>query len=104
MAVLSDAEILNELENGSLSIEPFNESNITPNGYDVTIQEILIPLNCAALRALSSSRREHGLRFLPLSSSNFHLISLVSCGSGRPMSEKVFCPASVVWMPVSTGP
>ena len=43
MAVLSDADILGMLANGSLKIEDFNESNLTPNGYDVTVDEIWIP-------------------------------------------------------------
>jgi deoxycytidine triphosphate deaminase len=37
MAVLSDTDILEMLANGTLKIEGFNESNLTPNGYDVTI-------------------------------------------------------------------
>lgn len=43
MAVLSDSDIIAWLEKGSLRIEGYNESNLTPNGYDVTIDEILIP-------------------------------------------------------------
>ncbi|MCU0852089.1 MAG: dCTP deaminase, partial [Thermoplasmata archaeon] len=43
MAVLSDTDILEHLANGSLKIEGFVERNLTPNGYDVTIEEIWIP-------------------------------------------------------------
>jgi len=43
MAVLSDTDILEMLANGTLKIEGFNESNLTPNGYDVTIEELWIP-------------------------------------------------------------
>jgi dCTP deaminase len=43
MAVLSDTDILAMLAEGSLKIEGYREGNLTPNGYDVTIQEILIP-------------------------------------------------------------
>ncbi len=43
MAVLSDAGILAFRAKGELSIEPFVESNLTPNGYDVTIEEVAIP-------------------------------------------------------------
>jgi len=43
MSVLIDMDILSELEAGRLSIEPFREKNLTPNGYDVTIDEIYIP-------------------------------------------------------------
>ncbi len=43
MAVLSDSDILALVKTGELKIEGFAEGNLTPNGYDVTIQEILIP-------------------------------------------------------------
>jgi dCTP deaminase len=43
MAVLSDTDILEMLANGTLKIEGFNENNLTPNGYDVTIEELWIP-------------------------------------------------------------
>ena len=43
MTVLSDSDILRLLESGSLKIEGYDERCMTPNGYDVTIEEILIP-------------------------------------------------------------
>ncbi len=43
MAVLSDSDILTMLSEGSLAIEGFTEKNLTPNGYDVTIEEIWLP-------------------------------------------------------------
>jgi dCTP deaminase len=43
MAVLSDADIKNRVKEGALGIEGFSEPNLTPNGYDVTIEEIWIP-------------------------------------------------------------
>jgi dCTP deaminase len=43
MAVLSDTDIVALLADGSLKIEGYRESNLTPNGYDVTIEEVLIP-------------------------------------------------------------
>lgn len=43
MAVLSDAGILELRANGELSIEPFQESSLTPNGYDVSIEEVALP-------------------------------------------------------------
>lgn len=43
MAVLSDSDILELLGTGTLKIEGFQERNLTPNGYDVTIDEIAIP-------------------------------------------------------------
>ena len=42
MAVLSDKNIRELIRNGELSIEPFVEKNLTPNGYDLTIDEIYI--------------------------------------------------------------
>jgi dCTP deaminase len=41
MTILSDADILDSLKNGKLSIENFEEKNLTPNGYDVTIEEVM---------------------------------------------------------------
>ena len=43
LAVLSDSDILSLLKRGALRIEGFREENLTPNGYDVTIEEIWIP-------------------------------------------------------------
>lgn len=43
MAVLSDADIVAMIADKSLMIEGYNERNLTPNGYDVTIEEVLIP-------------------------------------------------------------
>ncbi|KYK28970.1 MAG: deoxycytidine triphosphate deaminase [Candidatus Proteinoplasmatales archaeon SG8-5] len=42
MVVLSDAGILKAMENSDIAIENFNVSNLTPNGYDLTIAEILV--------------------------------------------------------------
>lgn len=43
MAVLSDSDIIAMLADGTLRIDNYRESNLTPNGYDVTIEEILVP-------------------------------------------------------------
>jgi dCTP deaminase len=43
MAVLSDSDILRLLKDDSLRIGDFQEQNLTPNGYDVTIEEIWVP-------------------------------------------------------------
>ena len=50
MAVLSDAAILACRAKGELSIEPFLESSLTPNGYDVSVEEIAIPSASARVR------------------------------------------------------
>ncbi len=42
MAVLSDADIELALQRKELSIEPFVEKNLTPNGYDLSIEEVFI--------------------------------------------------------------
>jgi dCTP deaminase len=43
MTILSDGDITMKLLNRELKIEPFFEKNLTPNGYDLTIDEIAIP-------------------------------------------------------------
>ena len=43
MTILSDEAILSAIDLGELEIEPFNLENLTPNGYDLTIEEIEIP-------------------------------------------------------------
>lgn len=43
MAVLSDADILAARAKGELAIEPFLEKSLTPNGYDVSIDEVALP-------------------------------------------------------------
>ena len=41
--LLSDAEILDYVRGGKLIVEGFQQANLTPNGYDLSIGEILIP-------------------------------------------------------------
>lgn len=43
MAVLSDADILGARSAGELVIEPFAEAHLTPNGYDVSVEEVAVP-------------------------------------------------------------
>jgi dCTP deaminase len=42
MTVLSDKDIENAIKNKQLDIEPYNVKNLTPNGYDLSIDEIYI--------------------------------------------------------------
>ena len=42
MTVLSDKDIENSMKSGNLDIEPFIKKNLTPNGYDLSIDEIFI--------------------------------------------------------------
>ena len=42
MTILSDLDIKNKMGTNELGIEPFNEKNLTPNGYDLSIDEVYI--------------------------------------------------------------
>jgi dCTP deaminase len=42
MAILSDFDIEKAISCNDLGIEPFDSSNLTPNGYDLSIDEIYI--------------------------------------------------------------
>ncbi|UCE39604.1 MAG: dCTP deaminase [Thermoplasmata archaeon] len=58
--MLSDSDIKDHIKEGKLYIEPFLEKNLTPNGYDLTIEEIFIPeLNekvCEGVACVSAMR------------------------------------------------
>lgn len=45
MGVLSDHTIEGLVRDGTLGIEPFQPENLTPNGYDLTVKEILVDDN-----------------------------------------------------------
>ena len=45
MTILSDKGIKNAMQTGILVIEHFAEKNLTPNGYDLTISEIMVGQN-----------------------------------------------------------
>ncbi len=40
---LSDADLRVWMMDGKLKIEGFKEGNLTPNGYDLTVEEVLVP-------------------------------------------------------------
>jgi len=42
MTIISDKDIENFMKNNDLDIEPFNKKNLTPNGYDLSIDEVYI--------------------------------------------------------------
>lgn len=42
--MLSDTDILRRIGDGTLGIDPFVESNLTPNGYDLSLAEIQLSL------------------------------------------------------------
>ncbi len=41
--MLSDRDIVEAMKRGEIRIRSFKEENLTPNGYDLTIGEIMIP-------------------------------------------------------------
>jgi len=45
LSILSDIDIKRCMENNELGIEPFIEKNLTPNGYDLSIDEVFIRKN-----------------------------------------------------------
>ncbi|MEA2054809.1 MAG: dCTP deaminase [Candidatus Thermoplasmatota archaeon] len=40
--ILSDVDIKNSIVKGGISIQPFNPENLTPNGYDLSVGEIMV--------------------------------------------------------------
>lgn len=42
MGVLSDVDIKQYIEKGELDIDPFYDKSLTPNGYDLSVEEIYI--------------------------------------------------------------
>jgi dCTP deaminase len=42
MSILADQDIIDYIKTNKLSIEPFDERALTPNGYDLSIDEIYI--------------------------------------------------------------
>lgn len=50
MAVLSDTDILARLADGTLKIGSYSERSLTPNGYDVTVEEVWIPSSDVRVR------------------------------------------------------
>jgi dCTP deaminase len=43
VSLLSDADIRRYIAKDEIQIEPFDERNLTPNGYDVSVEEVVIP-------------------------------------------------------------
>ncbi|MEM4262208.1 MAG: dCTP deaminase [Thermoplasmata archaeon] len=41
--ILADSDILGYIKKKQLIVENFDEGNLTPNGYDLTVGEILVP-------------------------------------------------------------
>jgi dCTP deaminase len=60
MGLLADADILAYRAKGEIEIEPFDPSRLTPNGYDVSVDEVVVP---AAKGHADSSKIPPGTRF-----------------------------------------
>jgi dCTP deaminase len=43
LTTLTDADIRDALAAGAMEIEPFSEDQLTPNGYDLSIAEVVLP-------------------------------------------------------------
>ena len=72
MTVLSDKSIIDLMAKGQITIEPFRESNLTPNGYDLTVSEIQMP-----------NKEKISKGFLTIPPNNRFAVSteeLISCG------------------------
>lgn len=41
--IIADRDIIKLIMQNKLAIDPFSSNNLTPNGYDLTISEILLP-------------------------------------------------------------
>ena len=81
MAVLSDADIRRYLAKGELRIEPFDGKNLTPNGYDVTIEEVLVPS--------SNARTTRGVAKIP-PGTRFAVSTRESVGLGRHVAGQLW--------------
>jgi len=81
MAVLSDGDIRRYLAKGELRIEPFDEANLTPNGYDVTIEEVLVPS--------SNVRTSRGVAKVP-PMTRFAVSTRESVGLGRHVAGQLW--------------
>src|SRR5256886_12617105 len=81
MALLADGDIRRYLAKGELRIEPFDEKNLTPNGYDVTIEEVLIPS--------SNIRTTQGVARIP-PATRFAVSTRESIGLGRHVAGQLW--------------
>lgn len=66
MALLSDSALKAAVAAGDITIEPFNEANLTPNGYDLTIAQVAIPANELEAWKDAPPMEEKGWRSLSL--------------------------------------
>lgn len=50
MGILSDSDLRRYLAKAEIRIDPFEERNLTPNGYDVSVEEVVVPSTGAKTR------------------------------------------------------
>src|SRR5437899_11822662 len=81
MAVLSEGDIRRYMAKGELRIEPFDEAHLTPNGYDVTSEEVLVPS--------SNVRTSHGVAKVP-PMTRFAVSTRESVGLGRHVAGQLW--------------
>ena len=56
MSVLSDADIRRRIGRGGLSIEPFDEANLTPNGCDLSLSLSLFEIQVGGGKVQKAGR------------------------------------------------
>src|SRR3989442_9502945 len=81
MALLSDGDIRRNREKAELGIEPFDEKTLTQNGYDVTIEEVLI--------TGSNIRTSQGVARIP-PATRFAVSTRESVGLGRHIAGQIW--------------
>lgn len=64
MTVLSDRDILARRVAGELSLEPWDDRSLTPNGYDLRVAEVLVPDVSADVAREGKAVVPGGARFL----------------------------------------
>lgn len=94
MALLSDRTIESLIDRKELGIEPFDPSNLTPNGYDLTVGEVLLPdRNEAKARTEGTARLPPRERFLV---STRETVSLGSSVAGQLWLRTTYARKGVV--------
>ena len=58
MAILTCSEIKKEIKKGNIEIKPFNEKNLNPNGYNITLADEIVVYKNAVLDAKKVNETE----------------------------------------------
>src|SRR2546428_2280189 len=83
VTILSDVDIRRYLAKGEIQIAPYDEAHLTPNGYDVTIEEVLIPT--------SNVRTTSGVAKIP-PTTRFAVSTRESVRLGRHVAGQIWPP------------